>query len=213
MSHLPSDQSGAAFDQSGSAFDQSDHGPHRDPDHEPDRSGRPSRPERTVPPMRTLRPATLVLAGLVGVVVGLLYAIVVSRRDGVPPTLTAVAVISLGFVVLALAVAARYMSRIARQTARVDPLVAVRILVLGRAGAVVGAVVAGIYVGMGIERVTSGLTAGAGGRQLLYAGLGAVAGLAVMVAGLVVERACRRPDDPDDPDDRTGAGPPTGVIG
>lgn len=201
------------FDQPDPAFDQTDHGPYRDPDHDPDRSGERPGPERTVPPMRTLRPATLVLAGLVGVVIGLLYAIVVSRRDGVPPTLTAVGVISLGFVVLALAVAARYMSRIARQSGRVDPHVAVRILVLGRAGAVVGSAVAGIYVGIGIERVTSGLTAGAGGRQLLYAGLGAVAGLAVMVAGLVVERACRRPDDPDDPDAGIGGGPPTGVVG
>ena len=195
--------------------DPPDHGPHRYPDHEPDRSGqrRPAGPVRTVPPMQTLRPATLLLAGLVGVVIGLLYAIVVDRRDGVPPTLTATGVVSLGFVVLALAVAARYMSRVAREVAPVDPHIAVRILVLGRAGAVVGAVVAGIYVGIGIERVTSGLIAGAGGRQLLYAGLGAVAGLAVMVAGLVVERACRRPDDPDDPQSLTGGGPPAGVTG
>lgn len=202
-------------------FDQPDHGPYRDPDRQPERSGPPSRPpERTVPPMRTLRPATLVLAGLVGVVVGLLYAIVVTRRDGVPPTLTAVGVLSLGFVVLALAVAARYMSRVGRQTGPVDrrtgpvdPHIAVRILALGRAGAVVGAAVAGIYLGIGTQRVTSGLTAGAGGRQLLYAGLGAVAGLAVMVAGLVVERACRRPDDPEDPDPGIGGGPSTGVVG
>ncbi len=192
-----------------------DHGPYRDPDHEPDRSGQSPlpRPGRAVPPLRPLQPATLLLAALVGVVIGLLYAIVVTRTNGIPPTLTTVGVVSLGFVVLALAIAARYMSRVARQTGPVDPHVAVRILALGRAGAVVGAVVAGVYVGIGIERVTSGLTAGAGGRQLLYAGLGTVAGLAVMAAGLVVEHACRRPDDPDDPGPGTAGGPPTGVVG
>jgi len=41
----------------------------------------------------------------------------------------------------------------------------------------------------------------------VYAGVGVLAGLAVTVAGLVVERACRRPDDPDGPD-----GPPGGQV-
>ncbi len=162
-------------------------------------------PVRSGPPMRPLRPATLVLAGLVGVVGGLVYGIAAEAASGVPPTLTALALLSLGFLVLALIIAARYMSRVQRHTAPVDPHVAVRILVFGRAGAVVGALVAGVYLGIGVERVNSGLTDGAGGRQLVYAGVGVLAGLAVAVAGLVVERACRRPDDPDDP-----AGPPGG---
>lgn len=211
--HRPQPSRGSA--RPGPLLIEPDHGPYRDPDRDHDLSGQSPLPRagRAVPPMRPLQPATLVLAALVGVVVGLVYAIVVTRTNGIPPTLTTVGVVSLGFVVLALAIAARYMSRVARQTGPVDPHVAVRILVLGRAGAVVGAVVAGVYVGIGIERVTSGLTAGAGGRQLLYAGLGTVAGLAVLAAGLVVERACRRPDDPDDPGAGTAGGPPTGVVG
>lgn len=157
--------------------------------------------------MRPLRPATLVLAGLVGVVLGLVYATAVEAAQGVPPTLAALGLLSLGFLVLALILAARYMGRVRRGTAPVDPHVAVRILVFGRAGAVVGAVVAGAYLGIGVERVNSGLTSGAGARQLVYAGVGVLAGLAVTVAGLVVERACRRPDDPDGPD-----GPPGGQV-
>lgn len=159
---------------------------------------------RSTPPMRPIRLATLVLAGLVGVVLGLVYGVAVETSSGVPPTLTALGLLSLGFLVLALILAARYMSRVRRRTAPVDPHVAVRILVFGRAGAVVGAIVAGAYLGIGVERVNSGLTSGAGGRQLVFAGIGVLAGLAVTLAGLLVERACRRPDDPDDPDTAGG---------
>ncbi len=166
-------------------------------------------PGRAAPPLRPLGVGTLVLAGLIGVLIGLVWALAVSASRGFPPTLSAVGLISLGFVVLALALAARYMGRVRRRTAPVDPHLAVRLLAMGRAGAVVGAVAAGVYLGLGLQRITSGLTAGGGGRQLLYAGLGVLAGAAVLVAGLLVERACRRPDgpDPDDPD-----GPPA-VLG
>lgn len=161
--------------------------------------------------MRPLSTAGLVLAGLVGVVVGLVYAIAEAARSGTPVVLTGLGLVTLVLVVLGLVVAARYMSRVKRRTAPVDPLLAVRILVLGRTGAVVGAVVAGLYLGIGVQRVGSGLTAGGGGRQVVLAGLGVLAGLAVTVAGLVVERACRRPDDPDDPDDPTVG--PTATAG
>lgn len=179
--------------------------------------GEPRRPGRAAPPLRPLRPATLLLAGLVGVLIGLLAAVAVAASRGYPPTLGVLGLISFGFVVLALVVAARYMSRVRRRTAPVDPHLAVRLLALGRAGAVVGAAAAGVYLGIGIQRIMSGLTDAGGGRQLLYAGLGVVAGLAVLAAGLLVERACRRPDGPDDQNELGGdgpdGGPPAGVLG
>lgn len=148
--------------------------------------------------MRPLGLGVLVLAGLAGVIAGLLYAVAVMAAGGTPPVLTLAGPVALFVIVLALALAARYMGRVRRRTGPVDPHLAVRILALGRAGAVVGAALAGAFLGVGVQRVATGFASGGGSRQLAYVGAGIVTGLAVTAAGLVVERACRNPDDSDE---------------
>ena len=159
--------------------------------------------------MRPLGVGVLVLSGMVGVALGVGWAVAVAAGSGIPPTLTLAGPLGLVALVLALGLAARYMGRVRRRTAPVDPHLAVRILALGRAGAIVGAALAGGFLGVGVQRVSAGLGDGPGGRQLVFAGLGVLAGLALTATGLVVERACRNPDDEDGPD-RPGG--PTGGV-
>lgn len=82
----------------------------------------------------------------------------------------------------------------------VDPLVAARAVVFGQASALVAALVSGMYAGAGVFLLGE-LDMPARRNQAVYAGLAVVAGIAVVVAAMFLERVCRLPDDMDDPDD------------
>jgi phosphatidylglycerophosphate synthase len=79
----------------------------------------------------------------------------------------------------------------------VDPLMAARSLVFGQASALVAALVCGIYGGTGIYLLDF-LDVPSRRDQVIYAGLAVVAGLAVIVTALFLERVCKLPDDSDD---------------
>lgn len=70
-----------------------------------------------------------------------------------------------------------------------EPHQAVNRLVLGRASALVGALVAGGYAGYGLSWL--GSDAELADQRLLRSAVAAVAGVLTVVAGLVLERACR----------------------
>ena len=70
-----------------------------------------------------------------------------------------------------------------------EPHQAVNRLVLGRAAALVGALVAGGYAGYALSWV--GSDAELAGERMLRSALAAVAGGLVVVGGLILERACR----------------------
>ena len=70
-------------------------------------------------------------------------------------------------------------------------------LVLARACAYVGCLVAGGYVGYAISWLGDGSRARRPTR--LPIGRGGLAGLLVVVAGLLLERACRVPPEDDEP--------------
>ncbi|MFJ6748404.1 DUF3180 domain-containing protein [Streptomyces sp. NPDC091266] len=80
----------------------------------------------------------------------------------------------------------------------VDPLVAARVVVFGQASALVAALVAGLYGGVGVFLLTSGLDLAPRRDQAIYAGLSVLAGAAVVVAAIFLERVCKLPDDSDD---------------
>ena len=87
-----------------------------------------------------------------------------------------------------------------RPTARgVEPLLpyqAVNRLLLGKAAAIAGAMVLGGYAGFAIAHL--GITPTELSRQrLVRSGLASLGGLLLMVAGLVLERACRVRGDGD----------------
>jgi hypothetical protein len=81
-------------------------------------------------------------------------------------------------------------ARPGRQSARFEPYQAVNRLVLGKAAALAGAVVLGGYAGFAIAHLVIPPTE-LSGQRLLRGGLAALGGLGMLVAGLLLERACR----------------------
>ncbi|MFI6350810.1 DUF3180 domain-containing protein [Streptomyces sp. NPDC050560] len=79
----------------------------------------------------------------------------------------------------------------------VDPLMAARALVFGQAGALVAALVSGVYGGVGVFLLES-LDIPPRRDQAIYAGFSVVAGLGVIAAALFLERVCKLPDDDED---------------
>lgn len=79
----------------------------------------------------------------------------------------------------------------------VDPLLAARALVFGQASALVAALVASVYGGVGVFLLRD-LDIPPRRDQVVYAGLAVVAGVAVVVAALFLERTCRLPEDDED---------------
>ncbi|WP_269857837.1 DUF3180 domain-containing protein [Streptomyces sp. RPT161] len=121
---------------------------------------------------------------------------------GTLPGVPAAAPIVLGLIAVVLAAAALSLrARLRAQRERrpgakgVDPLVAARAVVFGHASALVAALVAGLYGGVGILLLTSPIDTPARHDQAVYAGLSVLTGIAVCAAAMWLERICRLPED------------------
>ncbi|MFG2760611.1 DUF3180 domain-containing protein [Streptomyces wuyuanensis] len=113
-----------------------------------------------------------------------------------PIVLAAIAVVLLA---TALSLRARLRAQRERRPGAkgVEPLMAARAVVFGQASALVAALVSGVYGGVGVFLLGS-LDVPARRDQAIYAGFAVLAGIAVIAAGLFLERVCRLPDDEDD---------------
>ncbi|MEU8549676.1 DUF3180 domain-containing protein [Streptomyces roseoverticillatus] len=80
----------------------------------------------------------------------------------------------------------------------VDPLVAARAVVFGQASALVAALVAGMYGGVGVFLGLDSLDIEPRREQVIYAGASVVAGIAVIAAAFFLERVCKLPEDDDE---------------
>ncbi|MEU4212102.1 DUF3180 domain-containing protein [Streptomyces sp. NPDC026206] len=80
----------------------------------------------------------------------------------------------------------------------VDPLLAARAVVFGQASALVAALVAGMYGGVGVFLLIEGLDAPARRDQAIYAGASVLAGACVIAAAFFMERVCKLPEDDDE---------------
>jgi len=134
--------------------------------------------------------------GAAGLVLGWLLHRVVQATGGVVPVVGWVQATVLYFV----AVVLLWVSRATRRSMtsaehRPAPHRMVNRLVLARSCALAGALVAGAYVGLAIGwlGVSSELT----GERLLRDGVAALGGVTMVVAALMLERACRVPTDDD----------------
>jgi hypothetical protein len=156
----------------------------------------PSEPPEGTGRLRTTGPGPVTVLALVGMVLGWLVRPVSIWLDLTPPRV--------GWLpVLALLLAAAIVAAVAWATYRsvhrrhevLPPHQAVNRLVLAKACALAGAFVGGGYLGYALSWV--GARAELAGERLAHSGLAGAAGLVLMGAGLLLERACKvRPDDP-----------------
>jgi MFS family permease len=144
----------------------------------------------------------LVVAALFGGLAGWLLAVTTEALNVVPPSIPWSAPIGL-FVVGALvgAIAWTTHQQIQVRRERMDPQRAVAFLVLGKASALGGALVAGGYLGYALSFVGR-LEAEGPRERVVHSLVAIVGGLGLTVAGLLLERACKVPFDEDEERER-----------
>ena len=162
--------------------------------------------------MTTTTPKALAVAAIFGALAGWLVVVVANALDLVPPyvpwTAPAALVVSAALVG---ALAWTTHQRIQVRKERVEPERAVAFLLLGKASALAGAVIAGGYLAFALMFV--GRWEVAGPRERVIRALVAVfVAIGLSIAGLLLERACRVPggDDADDDGDHDTLGEPVG---
>jgi hypothetical protein len=161
-------------------------GPDQDPDDRPPPTGR----------VRTTSAAAVAGFAVVGLVLGWLLRPVSVAVNGTAPTVSWLPAVTLLFVALIMGWLAWSTFRtVHRRRGHLEPHHAVNRLVLAKACTLGGALVAGAYAGYAISWV--GLTEALLARErMLHAALAALAGVALVVGALLLERACRtRRDD------------------
>jgi sulfite exporter TauE/SafE len=84
-----------------------------------------------------------------------------------------------------------------RERRRIDAQRAVNLLLIAKASALTGALVAGGYVGFGLQFIDQ-LDVALPRERVIRSASAAVAGILIVVAGLLLERACRVPRIEDD---------------
>jgi H+/Cl- antiporter ClcA len=140
----------------------------------------------------------LAVAALFGGLAGWLVVVTANAFDMLPPRIPWSAPI--GLVVFAALVGALAWSthqRLQVRRERMEPQRAVAFLVLGKASALAGAAVAGGYLGFALLFLTR-LDAATPRDRVIRSAVAVVAGVAVAIAGLRLERACKVPGADDD---------------
>jgi ABC-type Fe3+-siderophore transport system permease subunit len=146
------------------------------------------------------RPRTLAVSAVIGAVCGWLIVAVSNAMGATPPLVPWTAPIGLVLITALVGVLAYTThQRIQVRRERVVPERAVSFLVLGKASALAGAVVAGGYLTFALMFV-SRLDAEAPRERVVRSAVALLAGVALSIAGLLLERACKVPglDDKDD---------------
>jgi len=148
-------------------------------------------PEGPAGHVRTTGVGTLVGLGLTGLVLGWALRPVSIRLSGSAPTVGWTPVLALVLVAVILgAVAWTTYRDVHRRGIRLEPHKAVNRLVLAKASALAGALVAGGYFGYALSwwRVSE---AALGRERLVHSLVGGVAGVLIVAGSLLLERACR----------------------
>jgi drug/metabolite transporter (DMT)-like permease len=142
----------------------------------------------------------LVVAALFGGLAGWLLVVTANAFDLIPPEVPWTAPIGL-ILLAALVGALAYSShqRIQVRRERMEPSRAVAFLVLGKASALAGALVAGGYFGFALMFLTR-IDAVAPRDRVIRSGVAVLAGIALCTTGLLLERACKIPGEDDEND-------------
>jgi hypothetical protein len=144
-------------------------------------------------PEGSLRPTSYVVVTLwavAGLVLGWLWHPIAERMSGTAPVVSWAQPAALWLVAVAIAITWWQTYRAVQiRRERLEPHRAVNRLVLGRAGALVGALVAGGYAGYAVSWI--GDPAELAGQRILRSAVAVLAGAAIVVFALLLERACR----------------------
>jgi hypothetical protein len=147
------------------------------------------------------RPSLIVAVALLGAALGWLLetALVASGRAAfIPPVTLAAALALIAVIVVVMAVP---VFRVVRGTAksRIDPFYATRVVLLAKATSITGALLGGAAVAILVYLLTRSVTPPTASLGLAIATV--VAGVLLLVGGLVAEKMCTLP--PSDDDDST----------
>ncbi|WP_460775602.1 DUF3180 family protein [Microbacterium sp. GXF7504] len=156
--------------------------------------------------MRRTNPGVLVICAVLGAGVGFLIDQLLTSAGGstfTPGVALPVVLALVGVVVLAFAIPIRRVTQ-GRSTARIDPFRAMRVVVLAKAGSILGSVVGGVAVGFVLFLTTRPVVPSVASMSTIIATI--VAAVWLVVAALIAEHLCtiRKDDDdhepgPDDP--------------
>jgi len=154
----------------------------------------PPRPGSVRPTSRRL----LIAIAVLGAAVGLTVVKAIESGGGVAPSVSWLTLVAWSFLAALLFAAARNThQRIQVRRERVEPSRAVFLLLIGKASAFVGALCTGVYAGFALSFLQAVSSSGPLTRVIM-AGAAAVISALVVTAGLLLERACRVPEDEDD---------------
>jgi hypothetical protein len=143
------------------------------------------------------------VAALFGILGGWLVVVVANAMDMTPPLVPWTAPIALILVTgLIGALAYNTHQRIQVRRERIPPERAVSFLVLGKASALAGAVVAGGYLAFALMFVNR-VDAEAPRERVIRSAVAVISGIALSVAGQLLERSCKVPGVDDDDSDET----------
>jgi hypothetical protein len=162
-----------------------------------------SEPPRSEPRLRPTNPATLLVAGLAAAAAS---ALLVSHYYGDIPSIPWLPAFTVFAIAIAEVVLARTTkARIDRRpgAAPVQALAVARYVVLAKASSLAGSIFAGLYLGLLLWLLAQRGRLTAAGDDIAPTVAGVVAALALIVAGLLLERACRvpkRPEEDEKPD-------------
>jgi uncharacterized protein DUF3180 len=161
----------------------------------PDEGPEPPDPEGRLRPMSA---AALCIWAVVGLVAGWGFHAYADRGTGLPPQVSWAQPLALVLVAAILFGTAWSTRRtIAQHPGRLSPHQAVNRLVLARACAYVGALAGGAYLGYAVSWLGVDSTELAGQRAFRSACAG-VAGILIVIGGVLLERACRVPPEEDE---------------
>jgi hypothetical protein len=149
--------------------------------------------DRSPEPEGTLRPlsATVVAAwAAIGVLLGVVWKPLAEKLNDTAPVVSWAQPAALWLIAVVMAITWWQTHRVVQvRRARLEPHRAVNRLVLARAGALVGALVAGAYAGYAISWI--GDPAELAGQRIVRSLVSVAAGVVIVVAALLLERACR----------------------
>ncbi len=157
--------------------------------------------QEETPPTGSVGPTSLSVLAMVFVVAGVLGYASVPLFESVSTTAPRIEWPAVGALALIaailLALAYSTYKTVHRDRARIAPHRAVNLLLLAKASALVGAVVAGGYLGFALNFVGR-LDVELPRERAVRSLVAAVTGVVIVVSALLLERACRVPKDPEE---------------